>query len=556
MNIPAQRRFDDLPTADPTAVRPLPTDHPAMREMRTLFPSTVVDVKDSPRLLVSGHNNRKIGKMVAKGEWSGMPIYTLTLEERATCPDHCHMLSTCYGNSMQWARRHRYGEEFEGQLMWEVAAMAREHPSGFVVRLHVLGDFYSPQYVDIWHRMLEAHRALRVFGYTARSVSQGSAESRDTAEAIHKLNATFPDRCVIRFSSANPIDGGATVISYWPETMQIPEGFVCPAETSDTACCSTCGLCWAPAMRNRTIVFVLHGKGSNAEVAEIKAISKKDDSGLRQIRAFNTGLRQWSPLKGKIIEIRQVRPTDLYIDESYQRALTRKSAKLIIKICQDFDWRKYNPPHVTEEADGRLHVIDGQHTAIAAASHPAIREIPVIVIDAETIRDRADVFIGINRDRIPVTPAQIFYAELTAGNAEAVAVKRMCDAADVIILRQQPGNGEYGPGETIAITTLRRLYQQCGETTGKQVLDILVEAGIAPITECEIAAVKSLLTDKQWSPRPAPQQIWMAVRSLGRSLRGKAYGMQAQTGEALNACFAKVVFDHIRTVADRARAST
>lgn len=65
-------------------VRLVPT-HPALVEGRTIFPSTVVAPADSPRLLVSGTNQRKIGRIVSKGRWKGFPLYTLTLEERATC---------------------------------------------------------------------------------------------------------------------------------------------------------------------------------------------------------------------------------------------------------------------------------------------------------------------------------------------------------------------------------------------------------------------------------------------------------------------------------------
>ncbi|MBA3753971.1 MAG: hypothetical protein H0X01_07530, partial [Nitrospira sp.] len=268
----AQRRFEDLPKGDPEAVIPLPKGHPALIEMRTLFPSSVVDAKDSPRLLVSGHNNRKIGKQVTKGAWAGMPIYTLTLEERATCPSSCFMLSACYGNAMHLARRHKHGQALEDKLIDEVFDLSAEHPDGFVVRLHVLGDFYSKSYVLLWEALLKKYRPLHVYGYTARSVAAGESDSnREIARAIHHINTVYDKQCFIRFSSARPQMFGATVITRNPEGPIVPEGTVCPAETSDTDCCATCGLCWSPAMRDKTIVFVQHGKGSNAQKAEIKA---------------------------------------------------------------------------------------------------------------------------------------------------------------------------------------------------------------------------------------------------------------------------------------------
>ena len=60
-------------------------NHPAMTERRTVYPSTVV-VPSTKRVLIEGVNNAKTGPRFLRGQWTGLPIYTLTLEERATCP--------------------------------------------------------------------------------------------------------------------------------------------------------------------------------------------------------------------------------------------------------------------------------------------------------------------------------------------------------------------------------------------------------------------------------------------------------------------------------------
>lgn len=139
----------------PGEVVPLPSDHPAVVEGRTLFPKSVVAAEDSPRLLVSGHNNPKLGKQVLKGPRAGWPIYQLTLEERATCPSSCFNWARCYGNGMHMARRHRAGRDLELKLMEDLADLGVDHPQGFIVRLHTLGDFYSVGYVKFWGRMIE-----------------------------------------------------------------------------------------------------------------------------------------------------------------------------------------------------------------------------------------------------------------------------------------------------------------------------------------------------------------------------------------------------------------
>lgn len=238
------RRFENLPVPEPEKVRALHVDHSAVKQGRTLFPSTVEDPENSPNVLVSGVNNRKIGKEVRKGEWVGMPIYMLTLEERATCPRTCAMWRDCYGNAMHWSRRHRHGEALEARIVLQLKRLSLENPRGYLVRLHILGDFYSPEYVDFWIAMMVKHPALHLYGYTAR---QGC----DIAQRIEALNALYPARCLIRTSGQNAIVAD--------DATPKPGSFICPAETSATACCATCGLCWATTVRDKTVVFLRHG---------------------------------------------------------------------------------------------------------------------------------------------------------------------------------------------------------------------------------------------------------------------------------------------------------
>jgi hypothetical protein len=97
-----------------------------------------------------------------------MPIYTLTLEERASCPLTCKHWRSCYGNGMMVASRVQAGPELEARLEREIEVLDVRHVKGFVVRLHVLGDFYSVEYVELWRRLLRQYSTMRIWGYTAR----------------------------------------------------------------------------------------------------------------------------------------------------------------------------------------------------------------------------------------------------------------------------------------------------------------------------------------------------------------------------------------------------
>lgn len=255
------RRFTDKPKRDPQDLKHLSATHPAALEQRTLFPSTVVSPAESQRLLITGANSIKLGKVVKKGEWAGFPIYQLSLEERASCPPTCNNRLTCYGNSMPFARRHKMDESLIPTLRAELAALQEAHPNGFVVRLHVLGDFFSRQYVFAWLDFLEQFHGLHIFGYTAwpRDSSIGSL--------IAAISTEMWDRFAIRFSADISQPQGTTTIWRKPESAVVPEGIVCPAQTDATACCGTCGMCWSEGARNKTVVFVGHGGIGRPKVA-------------------------------------------------------------------------------------------------------------------------------------------------------------------------------------------------------------------------------------------------------------------------------------------------
>ncbi len=248
------RRFNGHTKLEPEKVNGLPPEHDAVKSGHTLFPSTVVDAGDSARILVSGQNQRKIGSHVTKGPWKGMPIFTVTLEERATCPETCYHWKSCYGNGMPLARRHRHGPRFEEILASELAEKQRLFPDGFVVRLHVLGDFYGVEYVGKWAAWLDMFPALRVFGYTAHTVFT------PIGSAVSDLARDRWDRFAIRFSSSKPLRQGATTIWRQPDGPVVEEGIVCPAQLDEERCCGNCGLCWAAPAREKTIVFVAHGR--------------------------------------------------------------------------------------------------------------------------------------------------------------------------------------------------------------------------------------------------------------------------------------------------------
>ena len=222
-------------------------------------------------LLIKKSTNVKLGKRVTKGKWKGFPIFTLTLEERATCPRSCAHWADCYGNNMMYAFRYEAGPALETMLETELAELQRKHPNGFLVRLHILGDFYSVGYVAKWAKWLGMFPALHVYGYTANQPNASDKTERAIGQALLTLLDHCGERWAIRFSgnfdrstmTANSADDSRAM-----DAVNDKQAFLCPTQISKETGryaakgeetlvpdCGACGLCWTAS---KPVVFITH----------------------------------------------------------------------------------------------------------------------------------------------------------------------------------------------------------------------------------------------------------------------------------------------------------
>jgi hypothetical protein len=217
---------------------------------RTVFLKTVRSAPVKPfiskfgvplRALKWAGKNVKIGGLMTKGHWAGMPIYALTLEERKTCPSTCQQWNKCYGDNMYLAARHKADRNLTRALTADLKALDSKFPNGYVVRLHVLGDFYSSDYVMFWQEMLDLHPALRIYGYTHWQM--GTL----VGDAVTRLAVGNPTRVSILRSDCADVAHDPLAAA-----MVIPAGstepapgtkVICPNETGKVNSCGECGLC-------------------------------------------------------------------------------------------------------------------------------------------------------------------------------------------------------------------------------------------------------------------------------------------------------------------------
>ncbi len=212
-----------------------------------------------------------------------------------------------------------------------------------------------------------------------------------------------------------------------------------------------------------------------------------------------------------------VRPTDLFVDPAYQRDVSEKGMRQIRRIIEGFDWTKFKPPicaYSTSEGRSVLKVLDGQHTAIAAASNPHVEKIPVMIVEAEDTLAQARAFIGQNTDRLGVTNLQLHQAALAAADEDAQTLELVCTRANVKVLRTPGAYTGTGARQTVAVKSIEALVAKRGPVVARQILEVLANAELGPLTAPQIKAIELLMTDAEYSEKITPEDLTDAIVDL------------------------------------------
>lgn len=176
-------------------------------------------------------------------------------------------------------------------------------------------------------------------------------------------------------------------------------------------------------------------------------------------------------INGEIGQLEILPISKLFIDDTYQRAVSSRSVRVIRRICREFDWAMFLPVIVTRD-DDHYCIVDGQHRTTAAATI-GITEVPCYVLSC-TPAEAAAAFAAINGNVTPVQPLDLWFAELAAGERSCVALQRVLDAASVKVTRKKEG---FLVGETRSINVLRRAYDFYGAAILTTILQCIVETG-------------------------------------------------------------------------------
>ena len=226
--------------------------HKAIVNASTLYNASKFTIRDvtnySPRVLKLS-TNVKLGKIVKKGKHKGKHILTLTLIERETCTNECEHYLTCYGNNMPFAHRFEVNEAFMLRLESDIEYYVQKYPEGILIRLHVLGDFESIQYIVFWNRMLHTYSSIAIYGYTRNHITSKYEHIRALGYKTIAVRNIHKDRFAIRFSNKLDDDFSAN-------SRDITDkGITCLAQVKANVSCSDCTLCWAS---KKQIGFITH----------------------------------------------------------------------------------------------------------------------------------------------------------------------------------------------------------------------------------------------------------------------------------------------------------
>lgn len=195
----------------------------------------------------------------------------------------------------------------------------------------------------------------------------------------------------------------------------------------------------------------------------------------------------------------------LRIDETYQRGLSENSVVQIRKMAQHWQWPLFKPLTVSPLPDGLYEILDGQHEAIAAATNGLIASLPCMVHEIATRAERAAAFVGLNRQRIQLTPFALFRAQLAGGDQLAMNVDQALRDSGATLFDTYRYDREYEVGAVNCIKTLQVIVKKSGPDVLTRLLKIAVAGEVAPIPGALLRAMQAIITDP--ARRDQPEQI-------------------------------------------------
>ncbi|WP_244884327.1 DUF6551 family protein [Sphingobium cupriresistens] len=195
-----------------------------------------------------------------------------------------------------------------------------------------------------------------------------------------------------------------------------------------------------------------------------------------QATAASGALKKWPIAKGNPPSIENRHPSELNLDDSYQRSTDNGASQALIKkIANGWDWRMCLPLVVSKRDDGSLWVLDGQHRLAAAILRGDIPFLPCVIGVYGSVADEAAMFVAMNRARKPMNRLDDFHAAIASGDSEAIEIAKLITDAGFTVSRRT-GSQSWVAGEVAFTSAISKVLRKHGATVCQLALRTMQEA--------------------------------------------------------------------------------
>ena len=166
------------------------------------------------------------------------------------------------------------------------------------------------------------------------------------------------------------------------------------------------------------------------------------------------------------VHFEQIPIKNLVSNQEYQRNLSQHHIDMAAK---NFDLYQINPVKVSRR-DGINYVFNGQHTIEIVARVSGSRETPVwcMIYDDLCYEEEADIFANQMKYVKPLTPYEIFLANIEAGNDQQLIIKELVESYGLVLSNKK------APNNIAAITTIENIYEKYGYQVLSNVLRVVI----------------------------------------------------------------------------------
>ena len=230
------------------------------------------------------------------------------------------------------------------------------------------------------------------------------------------------------------------------------------------------------------------------------------------------------------MEIKELKVADLSQPErmaAYQKGLKEKFVQRLVDNWND---QLADVPLVSIR-DGAMFVVDGQHR-ITAASRIGIESIPCRIVRNLTYEQEASLFIKANTEKKKVAGAELTFAMIESGNAQALAFKKLYETSGYRLSRTKRAKGV---GGKIAIQPHGTLFSEFAQlpVESREALSILAEAlpGVAGVLDEQSRLARTSV--RLIGGLTEGLQIWMSDSNWTSGIRSDLVSVLSDPRKAL-----------------------